>query len=248
MTYLSQPLVDVSAPTHRGLRTEHRELHHRTLLELNVSSLSDWPIACRRISFAYDERAQPRPAWPAVPCWRRGSISSRPLTTGTKTAAKRIGVPSSSLAPSQHRNAMSWRQGPDRARTLSVAVLLLLMVVHPGPAMAEPAAGKAAALQDCPAVEEEIVDLDLLAEGLKNSGAVGLLEKVRLRSAIDAMIGRMKAFHAGAKAYTLPQLQQQYDVLLVRIAAHLQHKDTVLHGQLCNAWEPIWRDLADAGS
>ena len=27
------------------------------MLELNVSSLSDWPIAYRRISFAYDEKA-----------------------------------------------------------------------------------------------------------------------------------------------------------------------------------------------
>lgn len=104
------------------------------------------------------------------------------------------------------------------------------------------------ALQSCPAIEEEIVDLDLLAEGLKNSRAVGVVEKLRLRTAIDGLIGRMKAFHDGAKDFSEAELQQQYDLLLMRIAAHLQHKDQVLHGRLCNAWEPIWRDLVDSGS
>jgi hypothetical protein len=105
---------------------------------------------------------------------------------------------------------------------------------------------KAAALQACPAVEEEIVDLELLAEGLKDSKAVGLLEKIRLKSAIDDLIGRLEAFHNGTKTYSLAELQQQYDVLLMRIAAHLQHKDQVLHGRLCNAWDAIWRDLIDS--
>lgn len=87
----------------------------------------------------------------------------------------------------------------------------------------------------------------LLAEGLKDSSAVSLLEKLRLRSAIGDLIGRMKAFHEGAKTYSMTQLQQQYDLLPMRIAAHLQHKDVALHGKLCNAWEPIWRDLSQAG-
>lgn len=107
---------------------------------------------------------------------------------------------------------------------------------------------KAAALQSCPSIEEEIVDLDLLAEGLKNSRAVSVVEKLRLRTSIDGLIDRMKAYHDGAKHFSQAELQQQYDLLLMRIAAHLQHKDQVLHGRLCNAWEPIWRDLVDSGS
>ena len=31
----------------------------------------------------------------------------------------------------------------------------------------------------------------------------------------------------------------------MRIAAHLQHKDQLLHGQLRNAWEAIWLELID---
>ncbi|WP_298833101.1 hypothetical protein [uncultured Piscinibacter sp.] len=57
MSNLQHPLVYLSAHTHRGFWATHRALDNRPLLELNVSSLSDWPIAYRRISFAYDERA-----------------------------------------------------------------------------------------------------------------------------------------------------------------------------------------------
>jgi len=57
MDNLDHPLVYLSAHTHRGFWAVHRDLVRRPLLELNVSSLSDWPIAWRRISFAYDESA-----------------------------------------------------------------------------------------------------------------------------------------------------------------------------------------------
>jgi len=57
MEGLDHPLVYLSAHTHRGFWAAHRALASQPLLELNVSSLSDWPIAWRRISFAYDEQA-----------------------------------------------------------------------------------------------------------------------------------------------------------------------------------------------
>ena len=58
MSDLSHPLVYLSGHTHRGFWAEHRLPALRPLLELNVSSLSDWPIAYRRVSFAYDDRAK----------------------------------------------------------------------------------------------------------------------------------------------------------------------------------------------
>jgi hypothetical protein len=57
MEELDHPLVYLSAHTHRGFWAVHRALARQPLLELNVSSLSDWPIAWRQVSFAYDERA-----------------------------------------------------------------------------------------------------------------------------------------------------------------------------------------------
>jgi len=58
MNRLSHPLVYLSAHTHRGFWAEHRTVGYQPLLEMNVSSLSDWPLAYRRISFEYDEKAR----------------------------------------------------------------------------------------------------------------------------------------------------------------------------------------------
>lgn len=56
MEGVDHPLVYISAHTHEGSWAMHR-LGSRSMLELNVSSLSDWPIAYRRIAFAYDPAA-----------------------------------------------------------------------------------------------------------------------------------------------------------------------------------------------
>jgi len=128
-----------------------------------------------------------------------------------------------------------------------VAVMLPACAAPVAMGQANPPADSshASALQACPKVSQEIVDLDVLADGLKNSQAVGLFEKVRLKSAIDELIGRMKAYHGGARHYSLAQLQEQYDVLMMRIASQLQDKDLPLHGRLCNAWDSLWSQLAD---
>jgi hypothetical protein len=134
---------------------------------------------------------------------------------------------------------------PPRHTRPALVAAMLLLALGASPALAAGEAAHKRAPQACPKVKDEIVDLDMLAEGLKNSGAVGMLEKLRLKSSIDDLIGRFKAFHAGAKRYSLAQLQEQYDLLMMRIAAALHEKDVVLHGQLCNAWELLWSDLQD---
>jgi hypothetical protein len=57
MEGVDNPLVYISAHTHEGWWAMHR-IGSRSLLELNVSSLADWPIAYRRIFFAYDPAAK----------------------------------------------------------------------------------------------------------------------------------------------------------------------------------------------
>jgi len=108
-------------------------------------------------------------------------------------------------------------------------------------------ATSAAALAQCPSVEDEIVDLEMLGEALRGSTAVGLLEKIKLKKKIDELLTRLEAWHEGVRNFTLEQLEEQYNVLLMRIASHIQHKDRLLHQQLCNAWLQIWLDLEDSG-
>lgn len=131
--------------------------------------------------------------------------------------------------------------------TLSFCLLVFMGHFTDGLAFSRPVGSDTEALQSCPAVQEEIVDLQILAEGLKQTRAVGFFEKIKLKSAIDDLVGRFEAYHQGSQKFTIVELQQQYDVLLMRIATHLQHQDVILHQQLCNAWELIWEDLSDAG-
>ena len=98
MRRLNQPLVYISAHTHSGFWARHELGDDRHLLELNVSSLSDWPLAYRRVSFAMDQTTNrlkvigelmPRngrapgsddellAAWKAVTCERSGVAADR---------------------------------------------------------------------------------------------------------------------------------------------------------------------------
>jgi hypothetical protein len=56
MRAVDHPLVYFSAHTHSGFWAHHH-VAGRNLLELNVSSLSDWPIAYRRVEIHFDEQA-----------------------------------------------------------------------------------------------------------------------------------------------------------------------------------------------
>ena len=97
----------------------------------------------------------------------------------------------------------------------------------------------------CPPVEEEIVDLQLLADMLADTKAVGLFTKLSLKKDIEKMLLRLSKFHDGKSKFTLEQLEEQYNLLLMKIAIHLQDNDLTLHRHLCNAWLEIWEDLRD---
>ncbi len=100
----------------------------------------------------------------------------------------------------------------------------------------------------CPPVEEEIVDLQLLGNMLADTKAIGLFTKLSLKKDIEKVLLRLNKFHDGKSKFTLEQLEEQYDLLLMKIAIHLQDNDLALHTHLCNAWLTIWEDLRDYDS
>ena len=97
----------------------------------------------------------------------------------------------------------------------------------------------------CPPVEEEIVDLQVLAAMLADTKAIGIVTKLGLKKDIEKMLLRLRRFHDGNSKFTLEQLEEQYDLLLMKIAIHVQDNDLTLHSHLCNAWLVIWQDLRD---
>lgn len=94
MAMLPHPLAYLSAHTHRGFWATHRVAGNRPLLELNTSSLSDWPIAYRRIDFAYDEAAKRlRIRGDLMPAGERPHTSDADLlATWKRDACERSGV------------------------------------------------------------------------------------------------------------------------------------------------------------
>jgi len=135
-----------------------------------------------------------------------------------------------------------WTPGSNARLTIAMMAALLLYQT------AEPATTTSATvLQQCPSIEEEIVDLEMLSQALRDSRAVGMFEKIKLKGSIGNLLKRLEAYHDGARKFSIEQLEEQYNVLLMRIASHLQNKDQLLHQQLCNAWLTIWLDLEDSG-
>lgn len=97
----------------------------------------------------------------------------------------------------------------------------------------------------CPIIEEEFIDLEMLSTALRETKAIGSITKLRLNSDVNKVLRRIDAWHGGNRKYSLDQLQEQYDLLLMKIAAFLQDRDLNLHQKLCNAWAVIWADLQD---
>ena len=97
----------------------------------------------------------------------------------------------------------------------------------------------------CPTIEEEFIDLEMLTSALRETKAIGSMAKLRLKSDVNKVLRRIDAWHGGNRKYSLEELQEQYDLLLMKIAALLQDRDLDLHQKLCNAWAVIWADLQD---
>jgi len=96
---LEHPLVYLSAHTHRGFWAQH-SLAGRPLLELNVSSLSDWPVAYRRVSLHYDAQANRIKLVGELLPAADGPVRSDAdlLLAWTRATCARTGVPVAALA------------------------------------------------------------------------------------------------------------------------------------------------------
>ncbi len=131
---------------------------------------------------------------------------------------------------------------------LPILVLVVAFVTFPttGISLPAPAAPATTPKSGCPSVDEEIVDLTMLASSLRATKAVGPLTKLRLRGDIRNVLSRMEQWHDGKSQYSIAELQEQYDLLLMKIAVLVRDSDIALHRQLCNAWDRLWMDLENA--
>jgi len=104
-----------------------------------------------------------------------------------------------------------------------------------GPAPAETGAKPAA----------PTLDLKALETRLRETDAIGVMTKLTLKSQVDDLLERFRAYHEGRVKMPLAELRQPYDSLILKVLALLQDKDPPLAGAIAASREAIWSVLTD---
>jgi hypothetical protein len=114
------------------------------------------------------------------------------------------------------------------------------------PAKAAPAPVKQAAA--APAASKPApppLDLKALESRLKETDAIGVMTKLTLKSQVDELLDRFRAYHEGRAKSQVTELRQPYDTLMLKVLALLQDKDPPLADAIAASREAIWTILTD---
>ena len=87
-----------------------------------------------------------------------------------------------------------------------------------------------------------------LKEQLKSTKAIGVFTKLTLKNQVDDLLGRFRDHYAGKGKFTMPQLRQSYDLLMMKVLSLLQDHDQKLASDIVASREVIWGLLADPKS
>jgi hypothetical protein len=108
-----------------------------------------------------------------------------------------------------------------------------------------PAPATANAPASPPAGASPPLDLKSLEERLKETHAIGVLTKLSLKNQVDDLVARFRAYHAGERPPTLPELRPAFDLLLMKVLSLLQDGDPPLAHDINASRDAIWGVLAD---
>jgi hypothetical protein len=111
----------------------------------------------------------------------------------------------------------------------------------PVPAAANPPSPAAAA----PAARGAALDLSALEQRLRDTHAIGVFTKLSLKNQVDDLLAQFKAFYRGQSQFSLEQLRQSYEVLLLKVVSVLQDGDPALASAVSSTREAIWAVLKD---
>lgn len=93
----------------------------------------------------------------------------------------------------------------------------------------------------------EVAPLDLagLEQRLRDTHAIGVFTKLSLKNQVDDLLTRFKSFHDGQVPPTLPQLRQNFELLLIKVVTVLQDGDHALAAAVSTSREALWSVLSD---
>ncbi len=94
-------------------------------------------------------------------------------------------------------------------------------------------------------VSEPTLDLDGLESRLRQSDALGLFTKLELKNQVGDLIDEIEGYHGHQSELTLEQLEQRFDLLLMKLLVLLQDKDPDLHADISDARGALWATLSN---
>ena len=93
--------------------------------------------------------------------------------------------------------------------------------------------------------EQRIHDLTSLEKRLRDTSAIGVFTKLSLKNEVDDLLERFRTFHEGRGGTTLAKLRENYDLLVLKVVALLQDKDSALARDISTSREALWNLLKD---
>ncbi len=84
-----------------------------------------------------------------------------------------------------------------------------------------------------------------LVARIRETGAIGFFTKLALKNQIDDLLSEFGEFHAEVIDIELSVLNDQFNLLLMKVITLLQDDDSKLFQDIVNAREFLWMNLAD---
>lgn len=107
-----------------------------------------------------------------------------------------------------------------------------------------------APIEPAPAAEDQVqsgLDMDGLATQLRKTKAIGVFTKLELKSQVNDLLEDVKAYHGAKGRLSLSQLEQRFNLLVMKLLVLLEEDDPGLHNEIARARISLWSTLADPG-
>ncbi len=115
---------------------------------------------------------------------------------------------------------------------------------HPGKGISGPAE-KAVETEVPPDTAKKEFDIKELADRLRATKAIGFFTKLALKNQIDDLLGKFRCYHARACDTSLATLNEEFNLLLMKVLSLLQDDDPDLFQTLAAGREILWKNLTD---
>ena len=95
------------------------------------------------------------------------------------------------------------------------------------------------------AAPQSHLDLDALEKRIRRTDSLGFFTKLALKNQVDDLLERFRAYHTGKSDLTIEQLNERYNLLLLKLVSLLEDGDIQLSRDILASRGAIWNVLAD---